>query len=681
MSQNDGTLGEEAKVSDVATAASAALSEALHAILTEFAAGPMDVGAVAAFEERIRAAVQPFVDGLGRSLNEDEVLRRRAEMYGTPARMMIVRTVADAMRFQQEEGAVAAGDAAGVAEARRAMGRLLREGAMEAGIERAALDRARQQAAATAGARRRAVAAAATTSSSSSSSSAPCETCRPSSLFLMASGALGPFGVPRAGAEEPTEPTEPAEPAVPPTPSPDETLPVFPSLNGWLRVDDPAAFGSDWHVYLGWPDPSQYSYEEWQLQPGMYSLYVRMTPDSAIMDGLNQPVLLASGVWATEQGREILAMAVANDVLCSKEIYSPNASYAGGTNEMTYTSSYTVTQGQDCSAGFIRSLLDETLCEPVNTVEGTEELAEYWREAGQETIPPHCAESSVMSNYAFPICDFYEGKGNVYLAECDCIKSGVLPGSSRIHASCTDLGSPSVDCEKLAAGSTEEMGKLVALRDARTGPIVTNLAQRKLVRSLRGLQGMQGTFPACVYPPCASLNSATAYTDARITRSERNRCPPVRCEASINVSWVGGNVNIEGNALRVNCFGGECMAQNGAPKCMNDGRCMVDGTCNCEGTGHHGDRCEINDETGEVTSGGEAPSSTTTTDPGHDEQDEEEAESQRSANPFDAEGPLHLGKDQLMDPELILRGAIYAAAVVGAVILLAAIAHVFRRRG
>jgi hypothetical protein len=318
---------------------------------------------------------------------------------------------------------------------------------------------------------------------------------------------------------------------------------------GWVRIDDERAFGSRWREILDWPPQGT---PGWDLLDGDYGLFVRREGGTDRTDALAAPVFLASGVWVTSRGKDLLEAAVDGDVACARD---PAASASD-----------------------------------------------------------LCRTSTVMTLFAEPICNHYDGRGNVFLAECDCIKQLQLPSVMRIRSLCDS--SASQPTSGVTARGCEDMVKAEDVGNPQTSlrawptrnlaaiksPLLANSLYRYAVRSQRRLSGMQGTFASCTFPPCGSLRSSSAYTDARVTAMEQARCPPVRCEASINVDWVGGNVLIDGNMLRVQCFGGLCMRSDGQPKCRSGGRCLADGACNCQGTGFKGDTCEEEDKDAPATS-------------------------------------------------------------------------------
>jgi hypothetical protein len=392
-----------------------------------------------------------------------------------------------------------------------------------------------------------------------------------------------PFSPRRAGSAPPAEPGD-----VPKPPS---------SLEGWVRVDDPKAFGGRWREALGWAPEGT---PGWDMLGGLYALYIKPSGSTSVTDALGGPVYLASGVWATEAGRSTLAASVEGDVACARLVES--AKQRGGGETCRY-------ERQEVDGETTKDVL---VC----------------GEASAE-IPATCRDSSVMDVYARPICDHYDGRGHVFLAECDCVKQLQLPSVMRLKSLCdseADLASANdvtrESCARMAgegdsasASEGESGGRQrsegadnlaawpVPNVNALKAPVLSNALMRYAVRSQRRLSGMQGTYAACVYPPCASMLSRDAYTDARVTRMERDRCPPIRCEASINVDWVGGSATVEGNMLRVRCYGGECMLPDGTPKCQNGGRCLQDGKCACEGTGFRGERCELPEDDDAATEG------------------------------------------------------------------------------
>lgn len=382
---------------------------------------------------------------------------------------------------------------------------------------------------------------------------------------------------PRAGSAAPSGAAEPGDVAKPPT-----------SLEGWVRVDDPRAFGEAWREALGWAPKGT---PGWDLLDGLYALFIKPSATGGIADALGGPVYLASGVWATEAGRAALRALSDGDVACARLVESSRTT--GESTTCRQDQRVETTQGA-------QTVSESESCAPTAAAE----------------IPATCRSSSVMDVYARPICDHYDGRGSVFLAECDCVKQMQLPSVMLLKSVCdAEAGKPgsgvtAAGCERMVEKGSEKLQAWpVANVKALTAPVLANALMRYGVRSQRRLSGMQGTYAGCVYPPCASMLSRDAYTDARITRMERDRCPAIRCEASINVDWVGGDVNIEGNMLKVRCFGGECIRPDGSPKCQNDGRCMQDGKCVCE-PGFRGERCE------EVVPGEGSGSAATTTGTG-----------------------------------------------------------------
>lgn len=332
-------------------------------------------------------------------------------------------------------------------------------------------------------------------------------------------------------------------------------------LDGWIAINDRRAYGSDWWKVLDWPAPLPGGAHRpgAGLMTGLYNLFVRSDGDSTVQDALNSPVLIASGIWATSVGREQLQAAVDGDVACRRDILAVSGEPSACNNE-----------------------------------------------------------SRVMRAFGFPICSHYDGRGNVFLAECDCLKQLSLPSMVRLNSVCRDASTreerheedsafadlsklDKEDCDAMLASDaargdvergTTELGKwpvrdINGLRDR----VFRNLLYRYAVRSTRRLNINQGTYAACGYVPCSDEESRYAYVDSFVTRSELFKCPPIRCEASINVEWTGGDVHIEGNMLKVRCQGELCMV-DGQPKCRNGGRCLRDGTCNCEGTRYRGQFCE-----------------------------------------------------------------------------------------
>jgi hypothetical protein len=315
-------------------------------------------------------------------------------------------------------------------------------------------------------------------------------------------------------------------------PASDAPLPDAPP--GWLRLDDSRAYGERWREAIHWPPEGT---PGWDMLKGNYALFVRLDGASDVFDGLAGPVFLATGLRALPTGRAVLDAVVKGDVDCAQ---------------------------------------------------------------GKVAEPSLCRTSTVIDSLADPICNHYDGRGSVFLAECDCLKQLQLPSVMRLRTLCDDAardptsGINNQNCNDMAPDDKDRELRTWPAKDMTKirSPILSNTVMRYAVRSQRRLSHMQGTFAACTYSPCASINSVAAYTDARTTALELARCPLMRCEASINVDWVGGNVTIDGNMLKVRCSGGACMQPDGLPRCKNGGRCQPDGKCNCEGTGFVGDTCE-----------------------------------------------------------------------------------------
>jgi hypothetical protein len=304
---------------------------------------------------------------------------------------------------------------------------------------------------------------------------------------------------------------------------------------GWVRVDDSRAFGARWREALDWPAEGT---PGWDMLNGNYGLFIRLDGTTDQFDSMAAPVFLATGLRATAAGRAVVAAAVKGDVECAE---------------------------------------------------------------GKQQEASLCKTSTVIDSLADPICSHYDGRGNVFLAECDCLKQLQLPSVLRLRSSCEAAamdpasGVTAKNCTDMAPSTSDKELRTWPVRDMTKlrAPILANNVYRYAVRSQRRLNAFQGTFAACTYPPCMSTSSAnTSYVDARTTAMEKSRCPLMRCEASINTDWVGGNVEIDGTMLKVRCSGGACMRPDGTPKCRNDGRCLQDGKCNCEGTGFRGDTCE-----------------------------------------------------------------------------------------
>jgi hypothetical protein len=417
-------------------------------------------------------------------------------------------------------------------------------------------------------------------------------------------------------------------------------------VNGWVRIDDDVhAYGRDWWKVLDWPAPisgtassstPQVSLPGSGLLNGLYGLYVRKDETIGRVDGTGSPVLLASGVWVTQHGRDALNQAIEGDVACRVNAEDP--------------------------------------------------LAEV-----------QCAkESRVMQSFGHPICDYYDGRGNVFLAECDCLKQLSLPSMVRLNRACKEADERGVqteadrlECDRMLQRSSSspaspaerdsgELGKwpvqnINNIRDR----VFRNLLYRYAVRSARRMEGMQGTFAACVYGPCDSENSRTAYTDALVTQMELSRCPGIRCNQSINLEWNEGNVFVEGNMLVTRCTGQLCLDVNGEAKCKNNGRCLQDGKCDCSGTGYRGDFCqdkipEDDDDNGGGGGGGATP-----------------PEEPDTPAPAPAKGPgetpwaqqaLNDVAKRALDKKLIMTGVGVGAGVLVAIFLLRAVRRVRQPR-
>jgi hypothetical protein len=210
------------------------------------------------------------------------------------------------------------------------------------------------------------------------------------------------------------------------------------------------------------------------------------------------------------------------------------------------------------------------------------------------------------------ICNHYDGAGNLYLAECDCLKGRNRPAETRVADACyaslarnetrqkrssweKDLTLE--DCRRLdvTAAGTGPWG-LPANPSRVSDPIAQNMIARFMNRSYRELDRFAGYPVACFYPPCSDRYASYGYTDAQDVYTDLAACPSVRCSAEINVNWVSKDVTITGNTLEVRCDGGACLTA-GLPKCKNNGRCIPDPAtrsiiCDCRGTGFKGPTCE-----------------------------------------------------------------------------------------
>jgi hypothetical protein len=226
------------------------------------------------------------------------------------------------------------------------------------------------------------------------------------------------------------------------------------------------------------------------------------------------------------------------------------------------------------------------------------------------------------------ICDHYDGVGELFLAECDCIKGSNAPSEQRLYASCLsslarnefrqnrwawERNLEPEDCKRLNVNDASQTSwGLPKLPSRISDPIAQNVIARHVNRSYRKLDRFAGFPVACFYPACSDRYSSYAYTDAEQTFADQSACPDVRCSASINVNWVSKDVTITGNALEVRCDGGPCLV-DGLARCKNGGRCVpVPGVsidaedskqvlCNCSGTGFKGPTCE--EPTGEPATG------------------------------------------------------------------------------
>jgi hypothetical protein len=336
----------------------------------------------------------------------------------------------------------------------------------------------------------------------------------------------------------------------------------------WRRVDSSEGLGNDWRGALGLSS-------SFQMLGGCNALFI--SPHAAgKTDPLGFPVRLASGYYADP----------AESGLVQQD--------ATGKGEL-----------QSCRTALAQAISHDNSC-----------LTD-----GAGTVV--CADRQV-ERIGRSICDHYDGAGNLYLAECDCLKRSNTPQESRLYSSCVaavernqyrynrwawekDLAEE--DCRRLNVAdlSTKNWG-LPALPSRISDPIAQNMIARYMSRSYYKLDRFAGYPVGCFYPPCSDRYSSYGYTDAAQVFSDLAACPDVRCSASINVNWVSNDVTITGNALEVRCDGGPCLV-SGLPRCKNGGRCIpVPGVsieepdekqvlCNCTGTGFGGPTCEVADGT------------------------------------------------------------------------------------
>lgn len=226
---------------------------------------------------------------------------------------------------------------------------------------------------------------------------------------------------------------------------------------------------------------------------------------------------------------------------------------------------------------------------------------------------PRCSRSRVRE-IGNTVCNLWDGVGNVYLAECDCLKSDNWPSGERNYQACKEAVARNehrvqlspfetslsdADCERLNPASKGPWG-LPEGSTRLADPIAQNMLGRYVNRAYARLDRFTGRPKACYYPPCSDRFSSYGYTEPQQVFEDLERCPYQKCVASINVNWTSGNVQIAGNMLSVRCDGGPCI-KNGLPVCKNRGRCLPIpdnasedvAMCDCYGTGFKGPTCEV----------------------------------------------------------------------------------------
>jgi hypothetical protein len=229
------------------------------------------------------------------------------------------------------------------------------------------------------------------------------------------------------------------------------------------------------------------------------------------------------------------------------------------------------------------------------------------------TSDPRCSQSEVRT-IGDAVCNTWDGIGNVYLAECDCLKAENWPSGARNYQACMEgvarnehrvqlspfeTSLTAADCERMNPTSKGPWG-LPEGSQRLADPIAQNVLARYVNRAYARLDRFTGRPKACFYPPCSDRFSSYAYTEPQQVFTDLASCPYQKCVASINVNWTTGDVQIAGNMLSVRCDGGPCI-KNGLPVCRNRGRCLPlpdnasvedNALCDCHGTGFKGPTCE-----------------------------------------------------------------------------------------
>jgi len=228
------------------------------------------------------------------------------------------------------------------------------------------------------------------------------------------------------------------------------------------------------------------------------------------------------------------------------------------------------------------------------------------------------------------VCDFYEGTPGAwkdfYLAECDCLKRDHVPKLEDVVRACRDKVAAQGRVREefnaaVAAGtfplppipsniSEEACGMLERSEAVRMFPLddrdyFNHILSRYLTRGVWATRLAEyggdspavdsGWHPHCTYKPCRDAEHGIYHVPYSETERAKGTCKNVAlCDAKITTQFVRGDVKIENNLLRVQCFGGEsCRSENFVQPCSGRGFCQPDGTCDCN-PGWTGDNCEIN---------------------------------------------------------------------------------------